>query len=202
MIEELKEVYGPKCSAINVNGELQKINRPSRQMKLCEAVHYSFNVPIQVSSDTIACPGARRNLGFDRDDKRLAYTISMNTGIPLKSVKKSIDSIPVMGEGIDHLNVGVTTVMEEWVPVDLFVFYLAPRQVTEMMCRLARHGIRPHIADNSLLSVCGSVITRSYLERKATISFGCLESRRDGGVEDGEVIVGIPRDMAPYVLDQ
>jgi len=202
VIEELKEVYGPKCSAINVNGELQKINRPSRQMKLCEAVNYSFNVPIQVGRDTISCPGARRNMGFDRDDKKLSYTISMNTGIPLKIVKKSLDSVPVMDEGINHLNVGVTHVMEEWISVDLFVFYLAPRQVTEMMCRLARHGIRPHIADNSLLSVCGSVITRSYRDRKATISFGCLESRRDGGVEDGEVIVGIPAEMAHYVLDQ
>ena len=45
------------------------------------------------------------------------------------------------------------------------------------------------------MSVCGNVIAKSYMKDTIAISFGCLESRRNGGIIPDEVAVGIPFDL-------
>jgi len=77
MTDRIKRLFGPKCTAININGESDGfINIPSRQMTLCEAVDQSFKVPLRLNGDNLVCPGARRSVGFDADDEQLIKEIS------------------------------------------------------------------------------------------------------------------------------
>jgi uncharacterized protein (DUF169 family) len=69
MIDDLKNIFGPKCTAINVNGELfESIDIPTKQLKFCEAVSLSFNGPVRLVEENLGCSGARRSIGFDNDD--------------------------------------------------------------------------------------------------------------------------------------
>jgi len=63
-------------------------------------------------------------------------------------------------------------------------------------------GIRPFIASYSLLSICGNVFARGYNTSNICISFGCPESRKYGGVDMDEVVIGIPGEMAKQFIEK
>ena len=201
MIKELKKIVGDRCSAININGNISGINIPSKQMKLCEALSYSFNVPLQINKDKIGCPGAKRSMGIDNDNQKLGAFISENTTIPLSFIKEAFEHIPTLDSDFSHINLGITEDIETALPPDLFVVYVAPSAITRIMHVFAKHKIQPEIPPYSLFSVCGNVIANTYMNKVVSISFGCPESRKYGGVKDNEVVIGIPVNMVQYLLN-
>jgi uncharacterized protein (DUF169 family) len=46
------------------------------------------------------------------------------------------------------------------------------------------------------MSVCGNVAVKSYIDQKISISFGCPDSREYGGIERGELVIGLPHNIA------
>jgi uncharacterized protein (DUF169 family) len=197
MIEKLKSRFGNKCSGIKINAPvISPINIPEKSMKFCEAVSYSFKVPIQINKNNLDCPGARRNLGFDKEDDKLARTISENTNIPLNFVLSSLQKIPIPIKNVYNITLGITKEMEKIVQPDVFIIYTQPVNIMQIIHDYARKKIQPVVSPYSLLSICGNVFTRSYQEQNINISFGCPESRKFGGVDNEEIIIGIPYEMA------
>jgi len=200
MIDELKNIFGPKCSAINVNGETTEfINVPAKPMKLCEAVNYSFNIPVRLINENLGCPGARRCTGFDNNDRKLAQTISGNNKIPYSFIMNALNNIPTLHD-VRHINLGITKYMEKEMKLDLFILYVKPDRVTGIMHKLAKHKITPSMPPYSLLSVCGNVFINSYINQSVSISFGCPESRKHGGIEENEVVLGLPYTIAKFIV--
>ncbi len=201
MINELKKVVGNRCSGININGKISGINIPSKQMKLCEALSHSFNVPLQMSKDKVGCPGARRSIGIDTNYNDLAAFISENTKIPTSFILNAFENIPTFDSDFSHLNLGITEDVEKLLPPDIFVAYVAPLAITRIMHVFAQQNIQVAIPPYSLLSVCGNVIANTYINKTTSISFGCPESRKHGGVQNDEVVIGIPADMVKYLMN-
>lgn len=201
MINELKEKFGSKCSAININGTIPKINVPAKQMKLCEAVHHSFCIPIQINNKNLGCPGARRSMGFDLDDLKLAKTISQSNDIPISFIYEALNNIPSLNNETIHINLGITQEMEKRLPPDLFIIYVQSFRITEIMHLLAKQGIQPSLSNYSLLSICGNVLANCYCNTLLSASFGCPESRKYGGIEESEVVVGIPANLVKHLLN-
>lgn len=143
MITELKNIFGPKYSAININGETTEfMNIPAKPMKFCEAVNHSFNIPVRLINENLGCPGARRGAGFDNNDR-----------------------------------------------------------ITGILHTVAKSKIMPSIPPYSLLSVCGNVFANCYKNQTVSISFGCPESRKYGGIEQDEVVIGFPFKTAKFIID-
>jgi len=46
------------------------------------------------------------------------------------------------------------------------------------------------------LSICGNVFANCYANQNVSVSFGCPESRKHGGVDKEEVIIGFPASVA------
>lgn len=200
MIDDLKNILGPKCSAISVNEKLhQPVNIPLKRLKLCEAVKHSFDVPVRVTDENLGCPGARRSVGFDKDDKLLARTISENNGIPVQFILNALKEIPKLIE-VTHINLGLTEDMETRLKPDFYIVYIKPAIVTAIMHNLAKIGVRPSILPYSLLSVCGNVFSNCYKNKVPALSFGCPESRKHGGIGNDEVVMGIPFQHASYLV--
>jgi len=200
MTDKLKQLFGSKCTAINVNGILAEfINVPTKQMKFCEAVNYSFNAPIMLNTDNLGCLGARRSIGFDRNDKLLASTISAENNLPVKFIRTALQEIPVMN-GISNINLGLTKDHEIELQPDLYLMYIRPIKVTGLMQRLAKMALIPSVLPYIFLSVCGNVFANCYLNQKVTISFGCPESRESGGIGEDEIVVGLPFSVAENLL--
>ena len=200
MINNLKALFGKKCSGIKINPPgLRPINIPEKRMKFCEAVDYSFKVPIQIHKHNLDCPGARRNVGFDKEDDKLAKSISDNTHIPLKYILLALQKIPIAKTNVYNIALGLTEEMEQLVQPDLFIIYTQPVNIMQIIHNYAKMGIQPVISPYSLLSICGNVFIRSYQEQNINISFGCPESRKFGGIDNEEIVVGVPYEMAFHI---
>lgn len=68
------------------------------------------------------------------------------------------------------------------------------------MHAMAKQNIIPSIPPYSLLSVCGNVFANSYINQAISISFGCPESRKFGGIGENEVVLGLPFAMAKQII--
>jgi uncharacterized protein (DUF169 family) len=200
MIEQLRKFLGERCTAINVDGEFDNfIHSPQKKMKFCEAVNHSFSIPLRLTNENLICPGARRCMNFDHDDKKLAKVISDNNKIPEDFIQLALTDIPAL-KTVRCINLGLTESMEQSVQPDLFIAYVKPSAITAIIHELARHDIKPIIPPYSLLSVCGNIFANCYLKKRVSISFGCPESRLHGGIHNEEVILGIPCDTANLLI--
>jgi len=200
MTDKIKQLFGPKCTAININGESDSfINIPSRQMTLCEAVDQSFKVPVRLNSDNLFCPGARRSVRFENNDTQLVKEISGHSKISESYISNALQSIPAL-TGIRHINLGLTESMENDLPPDLYIMYVQPFRITDLMHNLAKLEIMPSIPSYSFLSVCGNVFANCYLNQVVSISFGCPESRKNGGIGKNEIVLGLPFTIAIDLL--
>lgn len=201
MIDQLKLKFGAKCTAISVNKELSETFYPdSDRLKLCEAVNYSFHKPIILTNKNLACPGARRSVGFDEDDSKLAHIISKNTNIPVQFVKSSLNEIPKL-KNITTIFLGMDEHMETEIRPDLYIVYVQPAMVTKLIHTLAKTGIKPAVPPFSLLSVCGNVFSHCYSNDTVSLSFGCPESRKYGGIEKNEVVLGFSSEYAQFIVN-
>ncbi|MFO8235843.1 MAG: DUF169 domain-containing protein [Bacteroidales bacterium] len=203
MIDQVKKIFGEKCTGIKLNtGEYKFLNKPIRQMKFCEAVSYSFNIPIDLKSENIACPGARRSLGIEEEDDELAKTISENTQIPVSYVREGLENIPVIQDPVYNVVFGIDEKMENELKPDVFIAYTSPENIMKFIHQAASLEIQPQIPPYSLHSICGNVFSRVFEDEVISISFGCPESRKYGGVNADEAIIGIPYDLFYLFLNQ
>lgn len=203
MINQMKTIFGKKCTGIKLNTEEYKfLNKPVMQMKFCEAVNYSFNVPIVLKREKIGCPGARRSLGIDQKDNELTKIISENTQIPVSYIKEGLENIPVLQNPISNITFGITEEMEEELKPDVFIAYTYPENIMKFMHQAASLEVQPKIPPYSLHSICGNIFSRVYEDKVISISFGCPESRKYGGVNADEAIIGIPYDLFYLFLNQ
>jgi uncharacterized protein (DUF169 family) len=197
MIDELKNLLGQRCTGVKINGDSYPfLNKPEREMKFCEAVNYSFQLPLQIDNNTLGCPGARRSLGFDEHREELILKIAKNTQIPASYIRNTFEDIPVIQQQIDHLILGIPGDLEESIIPDLYISYTSPKNIMRLMHLMAKDRSKPVLPPYSFNSICGIVFSKAYQEQRVMISFGCPESREFGGVKDGEVIVGIPYALA------
>jgi uncharacterized protein (DUF169 family) len=200
MINKLKTIFGHKCSAIKVNGTASEFfNVPPKKLKFCEAVSYSFDVPVRLINENLGCPGARRSVGFDMNDQQLTHIISENNHISSPFISDALSEMPAL-ENIKHINLGVTAFIDDESGPDLFILYVTPDKVTFVMHALAKHNIVPSLLPYSLLSVCGNVFANCYINQKLSISFGCPESRKYGGIGENEVVMGFPYALAKQII--
>ena len=200
MTDRIKQIFGPKCTSININGDSDSfINIPSRKMTLCEAVNFSFKVPVRLNTTNLDCPGARKSAGFDNNVEQLIKEISGHSNISENYIRTALQTIPAL-KGISHINLGLTESLEKDLSPDFYVMYIQPYRVTEIMHNLARLGIRPVIPTYSFLSVCGNVFANCYLNQVVSISFGCPESRKCGGIGKNEVVIGLPVKILAKLL--
>jgi uncharacterized protein (DUF169 family) len=55
---------------------------------------------------------------------------------------------------------------------------------------------------SGIMSVCGNVAVKSYIDQKISISFGCSDSREYGGIERGQLIIGLPHNIASGICSK
>lgn len=200
MLNDLKEWFGKRCSGVRVNGEIMdNINIPSKQLKFCEAVNYSFDVPLLINNENLDCPGARRTVGFDNQNNELAKRISGNTKIPQSYIVNALKEIPVVNKSVNTIILGVSEDMEKFLLPDVYIIYTQPKRIMQFIHQISKMEKQPLIAPYSLLSICGNVFARSYQDGEISVSFGCPDSRRFGGVNDDEVVMGIPYKLAERI---
>ena len=199
MINKIKEYFSTfKCTGLKINCPVDKVvNIPPKKLRFCEAVNYSFDIPLLLNKQNIGCMGAERNLGFQKKmDDIICSHISENTGIAQIFVRNIVQHTPTIKISLNNVYMGITNEMEEEYIPDFFIVYANPVKVMQLIHKLARNNQKqPFISSYSLLSICGNVFVRGYNSDNVCVSFGCPESIKYGGVSKNEVIVGFPENI-------
>lgn len=202
MIHQLKQIFGERCSGIKINEpSMNRFFFPERQYNFCEAVNESFTQPLELTRANVGCSGARRSLGFDSESDELVQKVTANTGIPASFVLEAFRNMPVINMRVDNVLLGINEKLESELAPDVIIIYTNPEKVMKLMHNMARKELKPHIPPYSIHSICGNVFARAYRDDEVTVSFGCPESRKYGGVGENEVIVGIPSGKAGQIVE-
>ena len=65
--------------------------------------------------------------------------------------------------------------------------------INQIVKRSARAPIELKVS--SIVPVCGGCAVTSYLSQRITASFGCDDSRELGGINDNQLVMGVPYCM-------
>lgn len=193
MITLLKSKYGYKCTGVKLNYEGTCVNTPSKNMRFCEAVNYSFNIPLLLKSSSLSCKGSQRSMGLHKSDKELISHISNESKISEHTISEVLQDIPTFEKPVVNIYLGIQAEMEDIILPDMFILQIKPKETMDLIKQyIFKINAIPIIKPYPFLSVCGNILVRSLKQKQMCISFGCPESRRYGGVDDDNVIVGIP----------
>ena len=66
---------------------------------------------------------------------------------------------------------------------------------------LFRVGGRINAEFSGIQSVCADACAQTYLTGKVNFSMGCDGSRKFSGIEDGELVLGIPAEILPEIVE-
>jgi uncharacterized protein (DUF169 family) len=66
---------------------------------------------------------------------------------------------------------------------------------------LFRVGGRINAEFAGIQSVCSDTCAQTYLNGQVNISLGCDGSRKFSGIEDGEMVIGIPAELLPEITE-
>lgn len=198
-LEQLKSTYGSRCTAIRVNPVKKYEQLPEdKQVRFCEAVSQSFKDTFMIGKEDVCCRGARRTIWPELDnDVDFSGYIATNAGIDRDFVRESLKHIPEFQFQVHQIALGNPE------SPDLYVLFAKPAQVTQLMFDAAKFlQQRLETAPYFFLSVCSNVFTQVYHSSKPFISFGCPDSRYFGGIQEDEVVIGLPAATAERLMEK
>jgi uncharacterized protein (DUF169 family) len=161
-------------------------------VRFCEAAYKAQSRNVSLSLDNVCCDGARRCFGWLKSsDMKLAERLSQKTGMDQDLAYQLIRSVPVLNEKIIGISLGKN------IQGDVYISYASP----ESAMRLVRYwqkmtGQNLGTEISCIMSVCGNVAVKSYVDQKISISFGCPDSRENGGIEKSQLVIGLPHNIA------
>ncbi|HDP98462.1 MAG TPA: hypothetical protein ENN22_04670 [bacterium] len=164
----------------------------SMTVRFCEAVYNAQKQDISLSPLDICCDGAKRCFGWLKNyDIKLAHRLAEKIGITQKSALELIKSVPVQKEMYSGLS------LSRHANGDVYISYANPESAMKLIRYWQKAtGCNLETEISSIMSVCGNIAVKSYIDQKISISFGCPDSREYGGIKEGQLVMGIPHSIA------
>lgn len=163
----------------------------SSTIRFCEAVYRARHGDIDLSPRMICCEGAKRAFGWMKNrDEKLALKLSEKTGINGDRALELIRQVPVLEYPCAGIRLGDCS------NPDVLATYIQP----EVAMRLVRLwetvvGHSLHVDVSSIMAVCGNAVVKAYMDQAVSISFGCPDSRRYGGIQPEELVIAVPAGL-------
>jgi uncharacterized protein (DUF169 family) len=202
MISKLKSQFGSKCIGLKLNYSKEIAYSPIKSMRFCEAVNDAFKTTLIFNPSNLTCMGARRSMGLLNDDSELIEHISKESGISHQTIKRAIHDIPKMNTPIHNVLMGISEEEEKEIQPDMYILFVSPKDAMELMrVYTFKTDEFPEINPFTFLSICGSVFISTFKSSKMSVSFGCPESRKFGGIKDNLMVVGLPYNISKQLFD-
>jgi uncharacterized protein (DUF169 family) len=156
-------------------------------MRFCEAVTVAKLKPVLLSKENISCPSALYSFGWE-DKLNLVKYCGKKRTLPKNEVEELINFLKPLDDSINYI--GLNTDEDP----DLVISYLSPEQAMRILrIYFDKRRLPLNFDILPVMSVCGGVVVRSFLEDKISLSFGCEDSRRYGNIGRDRLIIGIPK---------
>ncbi len=163
--------------------------------RLCAAVGRSFAEDLTLDCAQLACLGAPRNLGRNKDDAGLAQRMAEHTGVPVAGAARILAQTPRFRTPVHFIRLGRHD------DPDVLVAYLPPEAAMTLLRRWQlAHGCTLQTRLSSFMSVC-SCVARAGTQEQPAFSFGCGDAREHGGLTDGRLVVALPAELVRRLRD-
>jgi uncharacterized protein (DUF169 family) len=160
-----------------------------KNVRFCEATNEAVLHPIILDRESISCPGAQYAFGWQDKYHILEYCLE-KTKLSEKVLQSMLQQMPRFENTFECI--GLNTEGEP----DLIMSYMMPENVMHLINLYhSKVGKNLGISLCSMMSICGGIAVRTFLENRITFSFGCMDSRKYGQIGRDRLIVGIPRDQ-------
>lgn len=170
---------------------------PDRQTRFCEAVSRAGEGEWILTADRMCCQGAQRSLGWLKGANReLAWQLAERMRTSVTIATKAISEVPVLPDGFEAVWVGTDT------EPDVYVSYVLPETAMQIVRSWQRlFGESPQVRVSGIMAVCGSAVVNSYVNRTISLTFGCPDSRKYGGIRPEQLVVAIPANLLKSMSD-
>ena len=168
-----------------------------KHVRFCEAVYQSQKKAISLSFADICCDGAKRCFGWlKNNDVKLAQKLSEKTGFDHNVARELVRRTPVLREKFSGISLGKD------IDGDVYISYANPASTMKLVRTWQKMtGQNLDSETSGIMSVCGNIAVKSYINQKISISFGCPDSREYGSIEKGQLVIGIPHNLALRICE-
>jgi len=174
----------------------QEEAKKPKNVRFCEAVKKAITQPILLDKNSISCLGAQHAFGWDANRKKLLETCQNKTQASMANLKSTFSQIPRFKKPFKYIGLNTKDIP------DILISYTSPQEIMNLTGLYQKYtGKNLDISLSNMMSICGGVAVRSYLEEKITLSFGCVDARNFAGLERYTVAVGIPRNLFHIFVD-
>ena len=198
VLRQMESSFGGRWYRLEFSyGGMPKGGTHLEGVRFCEAVTRASLVPVVLTAESLSCDAARYAFGWNHDVRgAMEARLEEQAGFPHRYAVEAIGDLPTLDGGLRAI--GINTEGEPQV----FMAYLQPQQVMKLLRRYeALFCERPRVELSSIAALCSNVAVRALRDGKLTLSFGCEESRRHGGIPRDRVIVGLPVEVAKRLLE-
>ena len=168
-------------------------------IRFCEATKRAILDPVLLDKQSITCPGAHFAFGWisgpTKEDELL------DSCQDKRNIQKN--TLQSMISGVHHFNtpfecIGLNTDDEP----DLMMSYLVPEEAMKLI-RTYHNNQRKNldISVCSMMSICGGIAVRTFLDNQISFSFGCDDSRKYAEIGRDRLAVGIPKELFKIFVD-
>ena len=168
-----------------------------KDVRFCEATKEAIIRPIVLDRESISCPGARYCLGWEPNfRKEFLDNCQEKRQTQSRIVESMLSKIPYLKEPFNYI--GLNTDGEP----DLIMSYMSPEEIMHLIKIYHNHkGENLKVDLFSMMSICGGIAVRTYLEGNISFSFGCDDSRRYADMRRENLAVGIPNRLFKLFVD-
>ncbi len=158
-----------------------------RDVRFCEAAAKSLLHPVVVDSQNIICPGARYVFGW-QDKKDLVSHCLKRTQMSKDNIYSLVQQMPRFQKTIK--SIGLNTEDEP----DLIISRVTPKDVMNLISLYhIKTGQCLDVSTCSIMSICGGIAGKTFLNETISLSFGCVDSRKFAQLERDRLVIGIPK---------
>lgn len=192
-IRAFERRMGGRWTGISFHRQIPVDTRKTDQpMPFCKAVAASSTGALTLTREDMNCPGAQRSFGWQNEvDATFVDGIVRQTGFSQPVAEKLIRETPkINNEDIVGVTVG------DYETPDILISYLQPAHAMRFLLLWQQvYQSTLDVSISSVMAVCGSVAAGAYSTQKVCCSFGCPESRRQGGIGRDRLAIGIPTGL-------
>ncbi len=166
-------------------------------VRFCEATREAIMHPVLLDRDSISCAGAQYAFGWRSNYKDELLKGCYDKRKTQKNILESmLAEVPYFKKAPKYI--GLNTEGEP----DMIMSYMPPGEIMNLLKIYHSHqGESLDVSLCTMMSICGCIAVRTYLEKKITLSFGCDDSRNFADMRRDNLAIGIPKRLFKDFLD-
>jgi uncharacterized protein (DUF169 family) len=155
-------------------------------------------------SDNHECNGGAWSLGLRPITETLKngdFYFKLGKFESSAACKRTIDRVPHLPPGDSYATLYAPLEKAPFDPQVVLIVASPWAMLKIAQSTLFRVGGRINAEFSGIQSVCSDACAQTYLTGKVNFSLGCDGSRKFSGIEDGEMVMGIPAEILPELVE-